>query len=104
MKIGENEWWIEACWRGVGGGVEAGRDVGGCRCFVHVGRLAEGGVMVKGEMAQGEGMGFRLLRPLCDVTISITTTPITLTLILSQDGRGDKRGGYDGYAKVSIKR
>ena len=26
---------------------------------------------------------------------------ITLTLILSQDGRGDKRDGYDGYAKVS---
>ena len=43
-------------------------------------------------------------RPLRNPSISLTTAPITLTLILSQDGRGDKRGGYDGYAKVSIKR
>ena len=30
------------------------------------------------------------------------STPIALTSILSQDGRGGKRGGNDGYAKVSI--
>ena len=42
-------------------------------------------------------------RPLRNSSISPTTTPITLTLILSQDGRGDKRDGYNGYAKVSVK-
>ena len=40
-------------------------------------------------------------RPLRNLSISPTAAPITLTLILSQDGRGDKRDGYDGYAKVS---
>ena len=42
-------------------------------------------------------------RSLYNLSISPTATPITLTLILSQDGRGDKRDGYDVYAKVSIK-
>ena len=41
-------------------------------------------------------------RPLRNFPVSPTTSPITLTLILSQDGRGDKRDGYDGYAKVSV--
>ena len=36
-----------------------------------------------------------------DTPHNLTATPITLTLILSQDGRGDKRGGDGGYAKVS---
>ena len=73
------------------------------------------------------GIGFRLRIRLCDIAISPvapitpisifphqgdlcvtyqirpTTSPITLTLILSQDGRGDKRSGDDGYANVSIK-
>ena len=48
-------------------------------------------------------MGSRLRRALCNLTVSPTTTPITLTLILSQDRRGDKRDRYSSYAKVSIK-
>ena len=39
--------------------------------------------------------------PLHNLSISPTAAPITLTLILSQDGRGDKIGGDCGYAKVS---
>ena len=42
-------------------------------------------------------------RPLRNFQVSPATAPITLTLILSQDGRGDKRDGDDGYAQVSIK-
>ena len=38
---------------GFGGGVEAGRGVGGYRCFVHVGRLAEGWGFGQG----GDGTG-----------------------------------------------
>ena len=40
-----------------GGGVEVGRDVGGCRCFVHVGRLAEGGGFGQGGDGIGAGDG-----------------------------------------------
>ena len=42
-------------------------------------------------------------RGLHKLPISPATTPITLTSILSQDGRGSKKGGYEGYAKVFIK-
>ena len=40
-------------------------------------------------------------RHLRNPSINPTSAPTTLTLILSQDGRGDKRGGDGGYAKVS---
>ena len=53
----------------------------------------------KGELALGEMDGERVGRP----AGRPTAAPITLTLILSQDGRGDKMGGDGGYAKVSIK-
>ena len=57
-----------------------------------------GGVTpIKGEEVRGLG----------DLSVSRTATPITLTSILSQDGRGGKMGldsGFrrnDGYSKVS---
>ena len=61
-----------------------------------------GGVVVEG-MGLGIAGGRLASRPyqnLRNLAIS-PTAPITLTLILSQDGRGDKKGGYDRYAKVS---
>ena len=48
-------------------------------------------------------MGCCLRRPLRNLSINPTAAPITLTSLLSQDGRGGKRGGDESYAKVFIK-